>query len=71
MSDHVVLNAGGKSVVPPVSTNARQRCVDVSRLTGMGFHLRLASPPLPAAVGITYIDGEKGVLLYRGPIEQL
>ena len=31
-----------------------------------------ASCPPPAAVAITYIDGDKGVLLYRGyPIEQL
>ena len=78
MSDNksVVLNAAGKNVELPVySGTLGAPCVDITRLpkeTGMftydpGF---VATASCRSAV--TYIDGDEGVLLYRGyPIEQL
>lgn len=78
MSDNksVVLNAAGKSVELPVhSGTLGAPCVDITRLpkeTGLftydpGF---VATASCRSAV--TYIDGDEGVLLYRGyPIEQL
>ncbi len=78
MSDNksVVINAAGKSVELPVhSGTLGAPCVDITRLpkeTGLftydpGF---VATASCRSAV--TYIDGDEGVLLYRGyPIEQL
>ena len=78
MSDNksVVLNAAGKNVELPVySGTLGAPCVDITRLpkeTGLftydpGF---VATASCRSAV--TYIDGDEGVLLYRGyPIEQL
>ena len=78
MSDNksVVLNAAGKNVELPVHQGTLGApCVDITRLpkeTGMftydpGF---VATASCRSAV--TYIDGDEGVLLYRGyPIEQL
>jgi len=72
----VVLNAAGKNVELPVHQGTLGApCVDISRLpkeTGLftydpGF---VATASCRSAV--TYIDGDEGVLLYRGyPIEQL
>jgi citrate synthase len=72
----VVLNAAGKNVELPVHTGTLGApCVDITRLpkeTGLftydpGF---VATASCRSAV--TYIDGDEGVLLYRGyPIEQL
>ena len=78
MSDNksVVLNAAGKNVELPVHQGTLGApCVDITRLpkeTGLftydpGF---VATASCRSAV--TYIDGDEGVLLYRGyPIEQL
>ena len=76
MSDHVVLNAGGKSVeLPVLKPTLGNDCVDVSRLTretGLFTYDSGFTATASCKSAITYIDGEKGVLLYRGyPIEQL
>ncbi|HZV38410.1 MAG TPA: citrate synthase [Pseudoxanthomonas sp.] len=74
--DHVTLNAGDKSVdLPVLKPTLGNDCIDIARLTketelftyDSGF---TATASCKSA--ITYIDGDKGVLLYRGyPIEQL
>ena len=74
--DQVTLNAGDKSVsLPVLSPTLGNDCVDISKLTretglftyDSGF---IATASCKSA--ITYIDGDNGVLLYRGyPIEQL
>lgn len=76
MSDHVVLNAGGKSVdLPVLKPTLGNDCVDVSRLTketGLFTYDSGFTATASCKSAITYIDGEQGVLLYRGyPIEQL
>jgi citrate synthase len=76
VSDHVVLNAGGKSVeLPVLKPTLGNDCVDVSRLTretGLFTYDSGFTATASCKSAITYIDGEKGVLLYRGyPIEQL
>ena len=76
MSDHVVLNAGGKSVeLPVLKPTLGNDCVDVSRLTretGLFTYDSGFTATASCKSAITYIDGDKGVLLYRGyPIEQL
>ncbi len=76
MSDHVVLNAGGKSVdLPVLKPTLGNDCVDIARLT-KDTGLFTYDPGFTATAScksaITYIDGDNGVLLYRGyPIEQL
>jgi citrate synthase len=76
VSDHVVLNAGGKSVdLPVLKPTLGNDCVDVSRLTketGLFTYDSGFTATASCKSAITYIDGEQGVLLYRGyPIEQL
>src|SRR5690606_29639804 len=76
VSDHVVLNAGGKSVeLPILKPTLGNDCVDVSRLTrdtGLFTYDSGFTATASCKSAITYIDGDKGVLLYRGyPIEQL
>jgi citrate synthase len=76
VSDHVVLNAGGKSVeLPVLKPTLGNDCVDVSRLTretGLFTYDSGFTATASCKSAITYIDGDKGVLLYRGyPIEQL
>ena len=74
--DQVTLTAGDKSVAMPViKPTLGNDCVDISKLpkeTGLFTY----DPGFTATAGcksaITYIDGDAGVLLYRGyPIEQL
>src|SRR5690606_15007123 len=76
VSDHVVFNAGGKSVeLPILKPTLGNDCVDVSRLTrdtGLFTYDSGFTATASCKSAITYIDGDKGVLLYRGyPIEQL
>ncbi|TWT20251.1 citrate synthase [Luteimonas marina] len=76
MSDQVVLNAGGKSVdLPVLKPTLGNDCVDISKLTretGLFTYDSGFTATASCKSAITYIDGDKGVLLYRGyPIEQL
>ena len=74
MADSVELHYGGKSYSYPLVTGTEnERGIDISRLraeTGLitldpGYGNTGACQS-----GITYIDGEKGILRYRGiPIE--
>jgi len=74
--DQVTLNAGDKSVVlPVVKPVLGNNCVDISKLTketGLFTYDSGYTATASCKSAITYIDGDKGVLLYRGyPIEQL
>ncbi|MCC5084445.1 citrate synthase [Xanthomonas campestris] len=78
MSDlyQVTLNAGDKSVVLPVlKPTLGNDCVDISKLTketGLFTYDSGFTATASCKSAITYIDGDNGVLLYRGyPIEQL
>ena len=74
--DQVTLNAGDKSVVLPViKPTLGNDCVEISKLTketGLFTYDSGYTATASCKSAITFIDGEKGVLLYRGyPIEQL
>ncbi len=74
--DQVTLNAGDKSVVLPVlKPTLGNDCIDIARLpreTGLFTYDSGYTATASCKSAITYIDGDKGVLLYRGyPIEQL
>ncbi|HHW4679588.1 MAG TPA: citrate synthase [Xylella sp.] len=74
--DKVTLNAGGTSLVLPVLVpTLGNPCVDISKLTketGLFTYDSGFAATASCKSAITYIDGDKGVLLYRGyPIEQL
>ena len=74
--DQVTLNAGDTSVVLPVlKPTLGNDCVDISRLTketGLFTYDSGFTATASCKSAITYIDGDNGVLLYRGyPIEQL
>lgn len=74
--DQVTLNAGKTPVVLPVlKPTLGNDCVDISKLTkGTGLFTYDSGFTATASCksAITFIDGDKGVLLYRGyPIEQL
>ncbi|MGJ4804357.1 citrate synthase [Luteimonas sp. SDU82] len=76
VSDKVVLNAGDKSVdLPILKPTLGNDCVDVSKLTretGLFTYDSGFTATASCKSAITYIDGDNGVLLYRGyPIEQL
>ena len=78
MSDQksVVLNAAGKNVELPVHTGTLGApCVDIGKLpkeTGLFTYDPGFAATASCRSAITYIDGDEGVLLYRGyPIEQL
>jgi citrate synthase len=77
VSDQIAtLNAGGKSVeLPVLKPTLGNDCVDVSRLTretGLFTYDAGFTATASCKSAITYIDGDNGVLLYRGyPIEQL
>ncbi|RLB50405.1 MAG: citrate (Si)-synthase [Deltaproteobacteria bacterium] len=76
MSDTVTLTIDGKSVELPLITGSEgERAIDIGKLratTGLvtidaGFKNTAST-----LSGITFLDGEKGILRYRGyPIEQL
>ena len=74
--DQVTLNAGDKSVsLPVLSPTLGNDCVDISKLTretGLFTYDSGFTATASCKSAITYIDGDNGVLLYRGyPIEQL
>ena len=74
--DQVTLNAGDKSVVLPViKPTLGNDCVEISKLTketGLFTYDPGFTATASCRSAITYIDGDEGVLLYRGyPIEQL
>jgi citrate synthase len=74
--DQVTLSAGEKSVALPVlKPTLGNDCIDVSRLTketGLFTYDPGFGATASCKSAITYIDGDQGVLLYRGyPIEQL
>ncbi|KRG70196.1 citrate synthase [Pseudoxanthomonas dokdonensis] len=74
--DQVTLNAGDKSVnLPVLKPTLGNDCVDISRLTketGLFTYDSGFTATASCKSAITYIDGDNGVLLYRGyPIEQL
>src|SRR5690606_16942399 len=74
--DQVTLNAGDKSVTLPVlKPTLGNGCIDISKLTketGLFTYDSGFTATASCKSAITYIDGDKGVLLYRGyPIEQL
>ena len=74
--DQVTLNAGDKSVVLPViKPTLGNNCVEISKLTketGLFTYDSGYTATASCKSAITYIDGDNGVLLYRGyPIEQL
>lgn len=78
MSDlnQVSLTAGDKSVsLPVLKPTLGNDCVDISKLTketGLFTYDSGFTATASCKSAITYIDGDKGVLLYRGyPIEQL
>ncbi|WP_242110431.1 citrate synthase [Luteimonas aquatica] len=74
--DQVTLNAGDKSVALPVlKPTLGNDCIDIAKLnkeTGLFTYDAGFTATASCKSAITYIDGDKGVLLYRGyPIEQL
>ena len=74
--DQVTLNAGDKSVsLPVLRPTLGNDCVDISKLTretGLFTYDSGFTATASCKSAITYIDGDNGVLLYRGyPIEQL
>ncbi len=78
MSDNpsVILNAGDKSVeLPVLSGTVGPSCIDIGKLykeTGSFTYDPGFMSTASCRSAITYIDGDAGVLLYRGyPIEQL
>ncbi len=74
--DNVTLSAGDKQVeLPVVKPTIGADCVDIAKLpkeTGMFTYDPGFTATASCKSAITYIDGDAGVLLYRGyPIEQL
>ncbi len=74
--DHMTLAAGDKSVtLPVIQPVLGQPCVDIAKLpkeTGCFTYDPGFGATASCKSAITYIDGDAGVLLYRGyPIEQL
>ncbi|KAF1686469.1 citrate (Si)-synthase [Pseudoxanthomonas broegbernensis] len=74
--DQVTLNAGDKSVsLPVLKPTLGNGCIDISKLTretGLFTYDSGFTATASCKSAITYIDGDNGVLLYRGyPIEQL
>ena len=74
--DQIILTAGDKNVAMPVlKPTLGQPCVDIAKLpkeTGCFTYDPGFGATASCKSAITYIDGDAGVLLYRGyPIEQL
>nr|WP_244755881.1 citrate synthase [Pseudoxanthomonas helianthi] len=70
------MNAGDKSVdLPVLKPTLGNDCIDIAKLTketGLFTYDSGFTATASCKSAITYIDGDKGVLLYRGyPIEQL
>ncbi len=76
MSENAELKVGGKSyTLPVVEGSEKERGVDISKLRAESGHITLDDGygnTGSCTSGITFIDGEKGVLRYRGySIEEL
>jgi citrate synthase len=76
MSDHAELNwAGKKALLPLIKGTAGERAIDISKLrdqTGLITLDRGYANTGSCQSAITFIDGEEGILRYRGiPIEEL
>ncbi|MCL1635425.1 citrate synthase [Luteimonas sp. SX5] len=74
--DQVTLNAGDKSVaLPVIKPTLGNDCIDIAKVpkeTGCFTYDPGFTATAACKSAITYIDGDAGVLLYRGyPIEQL
>ncbi|GAA4859867.1 citrate synthase [Luteimonas vadosa] len=74
--DHVALHAGDTSVeLPVLKPTLGNDCIDIAGLprhTGLFTYDSGFAATASCKSAITYIDGDEGVLLYRGyPIEQL
>jgi len=74
--DQVTLNAGDKSVaLPVIKPTLGNDCIDIAKLpkeTGCFTYDPGFTATAACKSAITYIDGDAGVLMYRGyPIEQL
>ena len=74
--DQVSLTAGDQNVTLPVQTPVLgQPCIDIAKLpkeTGCFTYDSGFTATASCKSAITYIDGDQGVLMYRGyPIEQL
>ena len=74
--EQITLTAGEKSVdMPVLHPTLGQPCIDIARLpkeTGCFTYDPGFGATASCKSAITYIDGDAGVLLYRGyPIEQL
>jgi citrate synthase len=76
MGEHVTLTYGGKSIeLPLVVGSEGEKAIDISSLrkdTGLiTLDMGIANTG-SCLSAITYMDGEKGILRYRGiPVEQL
>jgi citrate synthase len=76
MADNAKLTLEGKEYeVPVVVGSENEKALDISRLRAQTGHITLDSGYVntgSTTSAITYLDGEKGILRYRGiPIEQL
>jgi citrate synthase len=76
MSEHAELNwDGNKALLPLIKGTGGERAIDISKLRGQTGPITLDSGygnTGSCQSAITFIDGEKGILRYRGiPIEEL
>src|SRR6202047_2887412 len=76
MSEHAELNwDGNKALLPLIKGTGGERAIDISKLRGQTGLITLDSGygnTGSCQSAITFIDGEKGILRYRGiPIEEL
>ncbi|MFT4985872.1 MAG: citrate synthase [Glaciecola sp.] len=76
MSDVAKIQLGDEHYELPIITGSEEeRAIDISKLRGMTNHITLDvgfKNTGSTKSAITYLDGEKGILSYRGyPIEQL
>lgn len=76
MSDKATINLGGESYeLPVIIGSENEKAIDISKLRGASSYITL-DPGFKntgsTQSAITYLDGEQGILHYRGyPIEQL
>src|SRR6476659_730703 len=76
MSDHANLHLDGKDLALPIIVGTEdERAIDISKLRGETGYVSLDPAFVNTASttsAITFLDGEKGILRYRGiPIEEL
>ncbi|MBI1783562.1 citrate (Si)-synthase [Candidatus Sumerlaeota bacterium] len=76
MSETAELKLNGKSIALPVVVGTEnERAIDITRLRGQSGYITLDDGYMNTGActsAITFIDGDKGILRYRGiPIEQI